>query len=47
MSREKQCYWIALLADGTYKELWGTKEEVSKWLDEREYTNYRLVKWED
>lgn len=42
-----ESYWIVLLADGTYKELYGTREQVTKWLDERDYTNYRLVKWED
>lgn len=44
---ENQYYWIALLDDGTYKELYGTKEEVSEWLNERNYKNYRLVKWDD
>lgn len=43
----KECYWIALFKDGTYKELYGTKQKVSEWLNERDYTDYRLVKWID
>lgn len=43
----ERCYWIALMSDRTYKELYGTREEIEKWLNDREYTNYRLVKWVD
>lgn len=46
-NKEYEGYWVALMSDGTYKELWGTRASVIKWLNEREYSNYRLVKWRD
>ena len=46
-NKEYEGYWVALMSDGTYKELWGTRASVTQWLNEREYTNYRLVKWQD
>lgn len=43
----RESYWIALFKDGTYKELWGTKESVKNWLEARDYHDFRLVEWNE
>ncbi len=45
----KEHCWIVLLADGQYKELYGTYQHCVDWMAERDNYNqdYRLVRWDN
>jgi len=49
MTEDNKSYWVVLFFDGTYTELYNTREGAVAWLKEhipeRRLAGYRLVPW--